>query len=87
MPREGLRLPKEREEPKRLRLAEPRHEVAAGVEPADKSQLVSGPPAVSRIRNPRLRGEAKPVQMIRLPHVSENDLKRVSHNPRRKWNT
>lgn len=48
--REGLRLLKEREEVKQLRLAELRKEVASGGEQADRGQFVDGPEAFARIR-------------------------------------
>ncbi len=48
--REGLRLLKEREELKQLRLAELRKEIAVGVEQADKGHFVDGPEAFDRIR-------------------------------------
>ena len=48
--REGLRLLKEREEMKHLRLAELRKEIAVGTEQADGGQLVDGPEAFAKIR-------------------------------------
>ena len=48
--REGLRLLKEREEVKQLRLAELRKAVAVGVEQADRGQFVDGPAAFAKIR-------------------------------------
>jgi antitoxin ParD1/3/4 len=48
--REGLRLLKEREELKQLRLAELRREIAAGAEQADRGEFVDGPEAISKIR-------------------------------------
>ena len=48
--REGLRLLKEREEVKQLRLAELRKEIAAGSEQADRGQFVDGPEAFAKIR-------------------------------------
>jgi antitoxin ParD1/3/4 len=48
--REGLRLLKEREEVKQLRLAELRKEIAVGAEQADRSQFVDGPEAFAKIR-------------------------------------
>jgi len=48
--REGLRLLKEREELKQLRLAELRKEIAVGSEQADRSQFVDGPEAFAKIR-------------------------------------
>ena len=48
--REGLRLLKEREEIKRLRVAELRKEIAVGIEQADRGQFVDGPGAFAKIR-------------------------------------
>ena len=48
--REGLRLLKEREEVKQLRLLELRKAVAVGVEQADRGQFVDGPGAFAKIR-------------------------------------
>jgi antitoxin ParD1/3/4 len=48
--RDGLRLLKEREEVKQLRLAELRNEIALGSEQADKGQFVDGPAAFAKIR-------------------------------------
>ncbi|MCC6538946.1 MAG: type II toxin-antitoxin system ParD family antitoxin [Bryobacterales bacterium] len=48
--REGLRLLKEREDIKQLRLAELRKEIAVGVEQADRGKFVDGPAAFARIR-------------------------------------
>jgi antitoxin ParD1/3/4 len=48
--REGLRLLKEREEIKQLRLAELRKETAVGTRQADRGQFVDGPAAFARIR-------------------------------------
>ena len=48
--REGLRLLKEREEVKHLRLAELRKEIAVGGEQADRGQFVDGPEAFAKIR-------------------------------------
>ena len=48
--REGLRLLKEREEVKQMRLAELRKEIALGAEQADKGQFVDGPEAFAKIR-------------------------------------
>jgi len=48
--REGLRLLKEREEIKQMRLAELRKEIAAGSEEADQGQFVDGPEAFAKIR-------------------------------------
>lgn len=48
--REGLRLLKEREELKQLRLDTLRKEIAAGSEQADQGRFVDGPEAFARIR-------------------------------------
>jgi antitoxin ParD1/3/4 len=48
--REGLRLLKEREEVKQMRLAELRKEIAVGSEQADRGQFVDGPEAFAKIR-------------------------------------
>ncbi len=48
--REGLRLLKEREEVKQLRLAELRREIAVGAEQADRGEFVDGPEAFAKIR-------------------------------------
>jgi antitoxin ParD1/3/4 len=48
--REGLRLLKEREEMKQLRLAELRKEIVVGIEQADRGQFVDGPEAFAKIR-------------------------------------
>jgi antitoxin ParD1/3/4 len=48
--REGLRLLKEREEVKQMRLAELRKEIAVGSEQADLGQFVDGPGAFAKIR-------------------------------------
>jgi antitoxin ParD1/3/4 len=48
--REGLRLLKEREEVKQMRLSALRKEIAAGIEQADQGQFVDGPKAFARIR-------------------------------------
>lgn len=48
--REGLRLLKEREDLKRLRLEELRKEIAIGVEQAGRGELVDGAVAIARIR-------------------------------------
>jgi len=48
--REGLRLLKEREELKNLRLAELRREIAIGIEQADRGEFVDGPEAFAKIR-------------------------------------
>ena len=47
--REGLRLLKEREEIKQLRLVELRKEIALGSEQADRGELVDGPEAFAKI--------------------------------------
>ena len=48
--REGLRLLKEREELKKLRLAELRNEISVGIEQADRGEFVDGPEAFNKIR-------------------------------------
>jgi antitoxin ParD1/3/4 len=48
--REGLRLLKEREELKELRLAELRKEIALGTEQANRGQLIDGSETFARIR-------------------------------------
>ncbi len=48
--REGLRMLKEREEMKQLRLAELRKEVAVGSEQADRGRFVDGPEVFDKIR-------------------------------------
>jgi antitoxin ParD1/3/4 len=48
--REGLRLLKEREDLKKLRLAELRNEIRRGVEQADLGQFVDGPQTFAKIR-------------------------------------
>ena len=48
--REGLRLLKEREEVKQMRLAELRKEIAEGARQADRGQFVDGPKAFAKIR-------------------------------------
>jgi antitoxin ParD1/3/4 len=48
--REGLRLLKEREDLKQLRLADLRKQVAAGIEQADRRQFVDGPRTFAKIR-------------------------------------
>ena len=48
--REGLRLLKEREELKKIRLAEIRKEIAVGIEQADRGGFVDGPKALRKIR-------------------------------------
>jgi antitoxin ParD1/3/4 len=48
--RDGLRLLKEREDLKQLRLAELRKEIAIGAKQADRGELVDGKEAFQRIR-------------------------------------
>ena len=48
--REGLRLLKEREEVKKLRLAELRQEIALGSEQADRGEFVDGAQTFAEIR-------------------------------------
>lgn len=48
--REGLRLLKEKEELKQLRLAELRKEIAIGIAEADRGLFVDGPEAFAAIR-------------------------------------
>ena len=48
--REGLRLLKEREELKNLRLAELRRKIAAGSEQADRGEFVDGDETFAEIR-------------------------------------
>ena len=48
--REGLRLLKEREELKKLRLAELRREIAIGSEQADRGEFVDGEETFAEIR-------------------------------------
>ena len=48
--REGLRLLKEREEVKQMRMAELRREITAGAEQADRGQFVDGREVFARIR-------------------------------------
>ncbi len=48
--REGLRLLKEREELKKLRLAELRQEIAIGSEQADRGEFVDGAQTFAEIR-------------------------------------
>ena len=58
--REGLRLLKEREEMKKLRLAGLRKEIAVGSEQADRGELVDGEEAFAEIRRrSALRKRAK----------------------------
>jgi antitoxin ParD1/3/4 len=55
--REALRLLKEREELKQLRLAELRKQIALGSQQADRGEFVDGPQAFAEIRRrgPRSR--------------------------------
>jgi antitoxin ParD1/3/4 len=55
--REGLRLLKEREEEKRLRLAGIRKEIALGAKQADRGELVDGDQVFAQIR--RRSGQRK----------------------------
>lgn len=48
--REGLRLLKDREDLKQLRLAELRKEIAIGIASADRGEFVDGPTAFAEIR-------------------------------------
>ena len=48
--REGLRLLKEREDLKLLRLADLRREIAVGSEQADRGEFVGGPEAFAKLR-------------------------------------
>lgn len=54
--REGLRLLKEREELKKLRVDELRKEIALGSQQADRSEFVDGPEAFRQIRRRRPAG-------------------------------
>jgi antitoxin ParD1/3/4 len=56
--REGLRLLKEREDLKKLRLRELRKEIALGSQQADRGEFVDGPEALRKIRRRRPRGQA-----------------------------
>ncbi len=49
--REGLRLLKEREDLKQLRLSDLRKEIAIGSEQADRGEFVDGPAAFAKIRD------------------------------------
>jgi antitoxin ParD1/3/4 len=51
--REGLRLLKEREDLKRLRLDDLRREIALGSEQADRGEFVDGPATFRQIRGRR----------------------------------
>jgi len=48
--REGLRLLKEREELKQVKLAEFRREIALGIEEADPGKFVDGPQVFAKLR-------------------------------------
>ena len=48
--REGLRLLKEREDGKQLRLSELRKQIAAGIAEADTGRFVDGPPEFAKVR-------------------------------------
>lgn len=48
--RDGLRLLKEREDLKQMRLAELRREIAIGAEQAERGEFVDGPEAFAEIR-------------------------------------
>ena len=58
--REGLRLLKEREEIKLLRLAELRKEIALGSEQADRGEFVDGPGAFAKIRKRSAQRKKRP---------------------------
>ena len=60
--REGLRLLKERQEVKQLRLVALRKAVAVGVEQADRGQFVDGPAAFAKIRKNAQKRIALPKQ-------------------------
>jgi antitoxin ParD1/3/4 len=51
--REGLRLLKEREELRKLRLAQLRKQIALGIEQADRGEFVDGPETFRKIRAKR----------------------------------
>ena len=51
--REGLRLPKEREDLKKLRLDELRKEIALGSQQADRGEFLDGPQTFREIRTRR----------------------------------
>jgi len=53
--REGLRLLKEREELKKLRLAELRGEIALGAKQADRGDFVDGPQTFAKIRDKSMK--------------------------------
>jgi antitoxin ParD1/3/4 len=56
--REGLRLLKEREDMKKVRLAEIRDEVSRGVTQADRGEFVDGPQSFSKIREKSVQRRA-----------------------------
>ncbi len=53
--REGLRLLKEREEVRQIRLNALRQQLAAGIDQADQGQFVDGPEAFARMRERSIR--------------------------------
>jgi antitoxin ParD1/3/4 len=53
--REGLRLLKEREDFKEVRLAELRKQIALGIRQADRGEFRDGPRAFAKIRRKSLR--------------------------------
>ncbi len=53
--REGLRLLKEREEVRQIRLNALRRQLAAGIDQADQGQFVDGPEAFARMRERSIR--------------------------------
>ena len=53
--REGLRLLKEREDLKKLRLAELRREIARGTQQADRGDFVDSPQTFAKIREKSMR--------------------------------
>jgi antitoxin ParD1/3/4 len=55
--REGLRLLKEKEDVRQMRLAELRKDIAKGSEQADRENFVDGPEAFARIRQRRSSGK------------------------------
>jgi antitoxin ParD1/3/4 len=57
--REGLRLLKEREELKNLRLSELRKEIAIGTEQADRGEFVDGEGTFAEICRRRAEGKRK----------------------------
>ena len=58
--REGLRLLKEREDLKQLRLADLREEIAVGSEQADRGEFVDGPGAFAKIRERSAQRKVRP---------------------------